>query len=102
MKQFQRVDIIFDFYYGTIERQRVVHDILQRILVHILSEEVAGYVIGYVLELHVLNVVEESLRQFLYTLWHVETTILGQSFHHCFLQVCDGSFPVCAIVIHIA
>ena len=100
MEEFERIDILLDFHHRAIKRERVIDDIFQGIEVHILSEEGTGYVVGDVLERHVLNVVEEGLRQFLDFLWHVETAVLCQSFYHRLVQVGNRSVSVGAVVLH--
>ena len=71
VEQFQRVDIFCHFHHRTVEWQGVIDNVLQGVFVHIFSEEIAGYVIGNILELHILDVVEEGLGQFLDALRHV-------------------------------
>ena len=101
VEEFQRVDIVLHLDDRTVERQRVVHQFFQRVEVDVLAEEGAGHVVGDVAERHVLNVVEESLRQGVDTLGHVETAVFSQSLYHRFLQVSLGGLSVGAIVLHI-
>ena len=50
MEQLQRIDILLDLHHRTVEGEGVVDNLLQRIGLHILSEESVGYGVGNLLE----------------------------------------------------
>ena len=100
VEQLKGVDAVCYLRYGAVERQRVENDVLQGILVNILAKEGAGHVVGNVLELHVLNVVEEDLRQLLDFLRHIESAVFSQSFHHGLFERGYWGFSIRAVVFH--
>ena len=100
MEEFQRIDIILDFHDRTVEGERVVDDVLQGIKIDILAKESTGHIVGYLLERHLVDVVEEHLWQCFNLFWHIKATILCQAFYHCFVQVGDRSVPVSTVIIH--
>ena len=101
MEELQGIDIPLNLHHGTVEGQCVVDNLFQGGCIHILAEESIGNGIGNLLEGLGLDRVEESLRQFLDLFWHIETTILGQSFHHSLMQVGGGRLLVSAIIFHL-
>ena len=100
MEKLQRVDIVFHLHYRTVEWQRVVHQVLQGVEVDVLAEEGARYVVGDVLESHVLNVVEERFRKLVDALGHVETAVFGKSLDDGLLKVGYRGFSVGAVILH--
>ena len=100
MKEFEGIDIILDLYHRTIKRQRVVDDILQGILIDILAKEGTCHIIRNLLEGHLVDILEEHLRQYLDFFWHIKTAVFCQAFYDGLLQVGDGGFSVSTIVIH--
>ena len=69
VEEFQRIDIVLDLLDRTVERECVIDDVLEGIEVYILSEEGTGHVVGDLLERHLVDVVEENLRQYLDLFW---------------------------------
>ena len=100
VEELERVDVVGDGYDGAVEAERVVDDVLQGVEVDVVAEEGACHVVGDVAERHLVNVVEEGLRQVLDFLRHVESAVLCQTFDHRLAEVGDGGFPVGAIVLH--
>ena len=100
MKQFERIDVVLHLSHRTVERQGVIHDIVESIRIHIFAKERAGYGVGNLLKTHLFDMVEELFGQFVDTLRHIESAILCETFHNCFLQISDGSIPVRAIIFH--
>ena len=100
MKQFEGIDVSLYLNDRTVERQGVIHDVVEGIRIHIFAKECAGYGVGNLLKTHFLDIIEEFLRQFVDTLWHIESAIFCETFHHCFMQISYGSIPVRAIIIH--
>ena len=100
VEQLQRINLVSHLDYRAIKRQRVIHQVLQGITVHVVAEEVAGHVVGNILELHVLDVVKERLWQFVYFLWHVESSVFCQSFYYRLFQVGYGRLPIGAVILH--
>ena len=82
MEKFERIDIVLHLHHRTVERQGVIHNLLQRLGIHILTKEGISHRIGDLLEGLGLDGVEEGLRQLLDLLRHVEPTVFCQSFHH--------------------
>ena len=101
MKEFEGVDVVLDIDHRTIERQRVVDDILQGIRIHILAKESIGHRVGNLLERHLVDVVEEFLGQLVDTLWHIKSTIFCETFHNGLVQVSDRGLFIRTIVLHI-
>ncbi len=94
VKQFQRIDIVCHGNYGAIECQRVIHNLLQGISLHVFSEECVSNGIGYFLKRHLLDVVKEFLWQSLDILGHIETFILCQALYDSLLQCRNGGLFV--------
>ena len=86
VKQFQRVDTVSHGNYRAIECQSVIHNLLQGISLHILTEECVCNSIGYFLKRHLVDVVEKLLWQSLDILGHIEALILCQTLHDSLLQ----------------
>ena len=101
MKQFEGIDIFLYLNHRAVERQGVIHDVVECVRIHIFAKECAGYGVGYLLKTHLLDIIEEFLWQFVDALWHIESAIFCETFHHCFVQISYGSFPVSAIIFHI-
>ena len=101
MKEFETVDVVADFHHGAVERQCVVNDATEVCGGNILTEEVVGHLIGYLLEREVLDVVEKSLWHRLDALGHVEASVLCKSFHHCLMQGGEWRFVVGGVILHI-
>ena len=100
MEEFQTVDIILDLDHRTIEGESVVNNVLKGIEVDVLTKESTGHIIGNLLERHILDVVEEHLRQYLDFFRHVKTAVFCQTFHNGLLEVSDRGFSVSAVIIH--
>ena len=101
MKEFQRVDVVFDFHDRTVEGERVVDNLLQGICLDIFAEESIGDGIGNLLKGHLVDVVEEILRQLFDLLWHIETAIFCQSLDDGFMKVGNGSISVGTVIFHL-
>ena len=101
VEKFQRVDVILDFHDRTVEGERVVDNLLQGIRLDILAEESIGDSIGNLLEGHLVDVVEEILRQLFDLLWHIETAVFCQSLDDGFMKVGNGSISVGTVIFHI-
>ena len=100
MKELEGVDIILDLHHRTIERQRVINDILQGIEVDILAKERTRHIVGYLLKGHLVDVVEEHLWQYLDFFGHIKTTVFCQAFYDGLIQVGDRGFSVSTIIFH--
>ena len=100
VEELQGIDVVLYLDDRAVEGQRVEDQVLQRIFIDILAKEVAGHVIGNVLERHALHVVEECLGQFVYFFRHIETAVFCQSFHYGLLQIGQWCFTVCAVIFH--
>ena len=101
VEEFEGIDVVLDLHDGTVEGERVVDDVLQGVEIHVFAEEGTCHVVGNLLERHLLDVVEEDLRQLLDFLWHIEATVFCQALDDGFLQVGNGRFSVGTVILHI-
>ena len=62
MEEFERINIVADFYDRAVERECVVDNLFQCLCLHVLAEESVCYAIGNFLETEFFDVVEEFLR----------------------------------------
>ena len=101
MEEFERVDAVCHLHHRAVEGECVVDNLLQGIGLYVLAEEGIGNGIGNLLKGHLVYVVEERFRQWLDALWHVETSVFGQSLDDGLMKVGDGSITVGTIVFHV-
>ena len=100
MEQLKGIDVVLDVDHRTIELQCVVNYIVQSIRVYIFAKESAGYGVGYLLETHLLDVVEKLLWQLVDTLGHIQSAIFCQSLNYCFVQIGNRGLIIRTIVLH--
>ena len=101
MEQLKCIDVVLDVDHRTIELQCVVNYIVQSIRIYIFAKESAGYGVGYLLETHLLDVVEKLLWQLVDTLGHIQSAIFCQSLNYCFVQIGNRGLIIRTIVLHI-
>ena len=94
------MDIAIDMYYGSIESQRVVHDMAEIIGRDILTEEGVGHAVGNLLKGHVGNAVKELLREGFDALGHIEATVCGKATHHRLAERRKRCLLIGPIVFH--
>ena len=100
MEQLQRIDIFLHLHDGAVKLQRIVNQFFQSVEVYVVAKELAGHIVGNVLETQLRHIVEECLWQFVNLFGHVESSVFGQSFHDGLAQVGHGGLMVGAVVFH--
>lgn len=100
VEQLQTVDVGLHLHDGTVEGQRVIHNLFQRFRLYIFAEESLCHVVSNLLERELVDVVKKLLWQTVNALRHVKATVGCQSAHHCFVQRCQRGFMVGAVIFH--
>ena len=100
MEKFQGIDVLRHFHHRTVETQRVVHDLFQRIGRHVLSEESVRHAVGHFLKRKVLYLVEERLRKMPDDLGHKQTFVARQAFYYGFVKRSAVGLTVRTIIFH--
>ena len=84
--EFETVNIIAYVHQRHVECERVVHDAVQGIGLHVLSEESIGYRAGCFLERKRVDAVEKLRGQGGDALGHEQSPVVGQTFCHGFFE----------------
>ena len=71
VEEFERIDVLFDFLYGAVERQGVVYDALEVVCLDVFAEEGVCHPVCYLLKREPVDVLKKLLRQLLDALGHV-------------------------------
>ena len=100
VEEFERVDVLVDLHYRTVEREGVADDAPQVVGGYVLAEERIGHGAGDVVEREPVDVVVERLWERLDALGHIQAAVAGQSFHHGLVERGHGGFLVGAVVFH--
>ena len=100
MEELEGIDVILDLHGGHIEGERVIDDLLQRVLLDILTEETLGDLKGDLLKTHVLDMLEERLRKRLDHFRYVKAAVGGETFHYCLVEGSQRGFLIGTVIFH--
>ena len=100
VKEFERIDIVLDLDCGYVKAEGVVDYLAQALGFNVFAEEAVCYVVGYLLQAEVLDVVKKILWEGLYFLGHIKSLVLCKSVDHGLLQCGKGCLAVSAVIFH--
>ena len=100
MEELEAVDAVGHAYGRHVERERVAHDLLQRVGRDVFAEEGLGHARGYLVERKFVYLFKERCGQGIDALGHVEAAVFGQAFHHGFFKGGERGLVLGAVIVH--
>ena len=94
VEEFQRIYLVGNLHHRTVEREGVIHYLLERVSINVFAKESISYSVGYLLKRHLVDTVKEFFWQGLDALRHIETFVFCQSLDYRFLERSHRGFFV--------